>query len=157
MGGCTHTHTHTHHFFFRKSSTQHSLDQRQEDRAQRFGWVNMVICRQGHDSLWNVMRRKHLVSFITFPSCRVWVPSTPQWGAVDAEIKVPSGENTELKRSPFKLKAWSRTVYSHTCYAYCQGFLPRKCLPFRSIHLHFSPKPLSVFFLCWLCLAPIPV
>ena len=27
---------------------------------------------------------------------------TPQWGAADAEIKVPSGENTELKRSPFK-------------------------------------------------------
>ena len=47
---------------------------------------------------------------------------TPQWGAADAEIKVPSGENTELKRSPFK--AWSRSVYSHTCYAYCQGFLP---------------------------------
>ena len=23
----------------------------------------------------------------------------PQWGAADAEIKVPSGENTELKRS----------------------------------------------------------
>ena len=29
----------------------------------------------------------------------------PQWGAADAEIKVPFGENTELKRSP--LKAWS--------------------------------------------------
>ena len=28
-----------------------------------------------------------------------------QWEAVDAEIKVPSGENTELKHSPFK--AWS--------------------------------------------------
>ena len=26
----------------------------------------------------------------------------PQWGAADAEIKVPYGENTELKRSPFK-------------------------------------------------------
>ena len=26
----------------------------------------------------------------------------PQWGSADAEIKVPSGENTELKRSPFK-------------------------------------------------------
>ena len=38
---------------------------------------------------------------------------TPQWGAADAEIKVPSGENTELKRSPFK--AWSRSIYSHTC------------------------------------------
>ena len=28
--------------------------------------------------------------------------SPPQWGAADAEIKVPSGENTELERSPFK-------------------------------------------------------
>ena len=27
---------------------------------------------------------------------------TPQWGAADAEIEVPSGENTELKDSPFK-------------------------------------------------------
>ena len=34
--------------------------------------------------------------------------TTPQWGAADAEIKVPSGESTELKRSPFK--AWSRSV-----------------------------------------------
>ena len=36
----------------------------------------------------------------------------PRWGAADAEIKVPPGENTELKRSPFK--AWSRSVYGHT-------------------------------------------
>ena len=28
----------------------------------------------------------------------------PQWGAADAEIKVPSGENTELKRSILPLK-----------------------------------------------------
>ena len=35
---------------------------------------------------------------------------SPQWGAADAEIKAPSGENTELKRSPFKV--WSRSVYS---------------------------------------------
>ena len=47
---------------------------------------------------------------------------TPQWGAADAEIKVPSGENTEFKRSAFK--AASRSVYSQTCYAYCEGFLP---------------------------------
>ena len=44
----------------------------------------------------------------------------PQWGAADAEIKIPLGENTELKRSPFK--AWSRSVHSHTCHAYCRGF-----------------------------------
>ena len=30
----------------------------------------------------------------------------PQWGAADAEIKLPSGENTELKR--FLFKAWSK-------------------------------------------------
>ena len=45
----------------------------------------------------------------------------PQWGAADAEIKVPSGENTELTRSPFK--AWSRSVYSHTCYVTARDFL----------------------------------
>ena len=75
---------------------------------------------------------------------------TPQWGAADAEIKVPSGENTELKHSPFK--AWSRSVYSHTCYAYCQGFLSCLFLHFRSIHPHFF-QHLSRFLLCWLWLA----
>ena len=47
----------------------------------------------------------------------------PQWGAADAKIKDPSVENTELEGSPFKL-TWKRLVYSHTCYTYCQGFLP---------------------------------
>ena len=64
-------------------------------------------------------------------------------GPAGAEIKVPSGENTELKRSPFK--AWRRSVYSKTCYAYCQGFFPCLFLPFRSIHLHFFQN-LSHFF-----------
>ena len=32
----------------------------------------------------------------------------PLWGVAHAEIKLPSGENTELKRSPFQ--AWSRSV-----------------------------------------------
>ena len=72
-----------------------------------------------------------------------------QWGAADAEIKVPSGENTELKRSPFK--AWCRSVYSHTCYTYCWGFLPCLFLPFWSIHLNFFPN-LSWFFMCWMWL-----
>ena len=38
---------------------------------------------------------------------------TPQWEAVDTEIKVSFDENTELKGSPFK--AGSRSVYSHAC------------------------------------------
>ena len=45
--------------------------------------------------------------------------SALQWGAADAEIKVPSVEITELKGSLFT--AWRRSVYSHTCYACCQG------------------------------------
>ena len=69
--------------------------------------------------------------------------TTPQWGAADAEIKIPSGENTELKRFPFK--AWSRSVYSLTYCAYCQGFLPCLFLPFQSIHLHLFQN-LSRFF-----------
>ena len=34
--------------------------------------------------------------------------SSPQWAAADAEIEVPSVENTEREGSPFK--AWSRSV-----------------------------------------------
>ena len=75
----------------------------------------------------------------------------PQWGAADAEIKVPSGENTELKRSPFQ--ALSRSVYSHTCYAYCQGFLSFLLISTLPVHSPaFFPKPLPKFFLCLLWL-----
>ena len=42
--------------------------------------------------------------------------SSSLWGAADAEIKVPSDENTELKGSSFK--AWSRSVCCHACYSY---------------------------------------
>ena len=68
--------------------------------------------------------------------------TAPQWEAAYAEIKVPSGENTGLKRSPFK--AWSRSVYSRTCYTYTTG-VSSLFLPFRSIHLHFS-KTFPDFF-----------
>ena len=47
---------------------------------------------------------------------------SPQWGAADVETKTPSVENTELKG--FLLKVWSSSIYSHTCYACCQEFLP---------------------------------
>ena len=96
-----------------------------------------VICTR-----WCIIRHQVPIMCTVPPSCLLDISLTflilrqPQWGAADAEIKVPSGENTERKRSP--CKAWSRSVYSHTCYAYCQGFLPCLYLPFRSIQLHFS-------------------
>ena len=99
------------------------------------------------------------VTFVYDQPC-VWshwqpVLSAPQWGAAPAEIKVPSGENTEHKRSPFK--AWTRSVYSHKCCAYCQEVFPCLFLPFQSIHLHFFPKPLRIFSLRRLWLTPVPV
>ena len=79
------------------------------------------------------------------------VSSAPRWGAADAEIKVPSGENTELKRSPFK--AWSRSVSSHTCYAYCQGFLSFLLICTLPVHSPaFFSRTSPDFFLCWLWL-----
>ena len=97
-------------------------------------WLSVICCETG--------------SAPFFFSCKAggtcFSLSAPQLGAVDAEIEVPSGENTELKHSPFK--AWSRSVYSHACYAYCQGFLPCVFLPFQYIYLHFFfPKPLPIF------------
>ena len=77
------------------------------------------------------------VTALNFPLC-----ATPRWAATDAEIKVPSDENTELKGSPFK--ALSRSVYCRTCYAYCQEFLSCQFLPAWSIHLHFF-QPLPSF------------
>ena len=88
-------------------------------------------------------QRTKSLCFQACDGCPVAEFVSPQRGAADAEIKVSSAENTELKRSPFK--AWSRAVYSHTCYAYCQGFLPCLFLPFWSIHLHFFQN-LSQFF-----------
>ena len=88
-----------------------------------------------HYSLLKLFRLSILLATQNEISWKTLECNYPQWGAADAEIKVPSGEDTELKRFP--LKAWSRSVYSHTCYAYCQGLLPCLFLPFRSIHLHF--------------------
>ena len=107
--------------------------------------VPSIICKHCH-SFFSDTALLYLSDLL-----RVYSPSrqlrsssdSPQWGAADAEIKVPFGENTELKRSPFI--AWSRSVYSHTCYAYCQGFLSCLFLPFQSIHLHFFQN-LSQFF-----------
>ena len=77
------------------------------------------------------------------------------WWPASMPSPVKTKRHTELKCSPFK--AWSRSVYSHTCYAYCPRFLPCLSLPFRSIHLHFFKNLSPIFFLCWLWLTPVPV
>ena len=68
---------------------------------------------------------------------------TPQWGAADAEIKVPSGENIELKRSPFI--AWRQVSIQ----PYVLRLLPGiSSLLISTLPVHspaFFPKPLSIF------------
>ena len=82
----------------------------------------------------------HQLALLSTACHAVGFVETPQWGAADAEMKVPSGENTELKRSPFK--AWSRSIYSHYCYAYCQGFLSFLLISTLPVHSPaFFPKP----------------
>ena len=44
------------------------------------------------------------------------------------------------------IKAWSRSVFSHTCYAYCQESLPCEFMPFWPSHLHFFFQNLSRVF-----------
>ena len=50
----------------------------------------------------------------------MFISDLTQWGAADAEIKGSFVQNPDLKSSPFS--AWRRSVYSHACYACCQGF-----------------------------------
>ena len=73
------------------------------------------------------------------------IPSgTWQWGAADAEIKVPSVENTELKDSAFK--AWSRSVYiaTHATLTTRDFFLAYFYPYLQPVHLNFFPKPLLI-------------
>ena len=84
--------------------------------------------------------------FNYIPLSKSLLNGTPQWGAADAEIKVPSGENTEKKRKRSPFKAWSRSEYSHTCYAYCQGFLSFLLISTLPVHSPAFFQNLSRFF-----------
>ena len=102
-----------------------------------------------------VMIFQRVPILLCYVICILFLFKNPQWAAADAEMKVPSGKNTELIHSPFQ--AWSRSVYSNTCYPYCQEFLSYLFLPFRSNHLHFFSKTSPNLFLCWLWLTLVPV
>ena len=80
---------------------------------------------------------------------------TPQWGAVDAEIKVPSVENTGLKVVPLK-PGVGQYIAIHAALTARDFFLAYFCpsCPFTCI---FSEKSPNFFFLCWLWLTPVPV
>ena len=113
---------------------------------------SLLICLHTMSDLQQLCPKLHAIplhallcnsaSPVTMPYQTSFDSCARQWAAADAEIKVPSGENTELKRSPFK--AWSGSVYSHTCYAYCQRFLPCLLLP-SGPFTYIFPKPLPIF------------
>ena len=94
--------------------------------------------------------RKTCPTLLRFPAISwSFTSMKPQWGAADAEIKVPSGENRELKRSPFK--TWSRSVYSHSYYLTARDFFLAYFYPTGPFTCVFFKK-LSRFLLCWLWL-----
>ena len=93
-------------------------------------------------------------AFITVILMWIFGEYAPQCGAADAELTSHLVRTQSLNVFPFK--AWRRSVYSNTSYAYCQEFLPRLFLPFHSIHLHFL-KTFPDFFLRWLWLTPVAV
>ena len=68
---------------------------------------------------------------------------TPWWGPGDAEIKFPFGENTELKRSPFKTGV-GQYVAIHATLTARDVFLI-SALP---VHSPAFFQNLSRFFLC---------
>ena len=65
-----------------------------------------------------------------------------QWGAADAEIKVPSAENTELKVPPLK-PGVSQYIAIHATLTARDFFLVYSTLPVHSPA--FFPKPLPIF------------
>ena len=50
---------------------------------------------------WNMNRLKKQLTFGMMTCKMNDLEIAPQWGALDAEVKFPSGENTEFKRFPF--------------------------------------------------------
>ena len=86
------------------------------------------LCKLSHNNFW----------FRSYSLPRSGEPRTQK-------LKSHQMRTQSLKVSPFK--SWSRSVYCHACYAYCQEFLPCLFLPFRSIHLHFFQNLSQVFLL----------
>ena len=67
------------------------------------------------------VKKIHITFWEYFSWYSLFCFSSPAVWTADAEIKVPSVENVELKGSP--VKALSRSEYNYACYTYCQGFL----------------------------------
>ena len=89
-------------------------------------------------------------------ACFSWPETTKIWKSPKINLR----KNSAMVTVPIILQpssCFSQILllalpsYSHTCYTYCQGFLPCLFLPFQSIHMHFFWN-LSQLFLCWLWL-----
>ena len=70
----------------------------------------------------------------------------PQWATADTEIRTPSAVESPAADKCFPFKSWSRSEYSHECFAHCQIFLP--CPNFDLPRLLFSSESVSLLFNC---------
>ena len=74
----------------------------------------------------------------------------PPWGAADAEIKVPSVENTELKRSPLK-PGVGQYIAIHATLTARDFFLANFYFPVHSPALFSKTSPELLLFFCVSC------
>ena len=85
---------------------------------------------------------------------KTWLVA-PQWGAADAEIKVPPGENIELRLKVLPLKPGvDQYIAMHATFT-ARGFFLANSYPSSPFTCIFS-KTSPDFFPCWLLLTLVP-
>ena len=113
---CTYTHLHKHTYPLPSHSPPNPYSresEREKERAQQQRRIQ--ICKKICTCSYHQHCTRHKLTLLNMFALESMDPLC--WRAADAEIKV-----VELKGSPFK--TWGRSLYSHTCYTYYQGFLP---------------------------------
>ena len=107
--------------------------------------TSFAAYEQGQNEKKNAMDMKTCRSeVLTFllSSCTTSLTTSPQWGAAEAEIKVPPGENTELQVLPLKPGVGQYIAIRATLTA--RDFFLAFFYPSGSFTCIF-PKPLPIF------------
>ena len=107
---------------------------------KRVSCMKYITCR----SAWQLVMNWDTAGVLCIHSWSDCSLDLPQWAAADAEFKVPSDENTELKGSP--INAWSRSIAMYAMPT-AKDFFLANFYPSGPFTCIFS-KTFPEFFLC---------